>query len=85
MIPRQRISPKKTGLWLLLGICSLIAVCIAMIGIISIWTGFSHKDQNGYWVPILAGTVSLIAACLFGFCSIKPIFLHMKDKDVLAH
>lgn len=69
---------------LLIGIGILLAV-VSMIALISIQVGLNHIQQDGFWVPVLAGTLCVIG-CLWLFLSISRTILDkMKEKDIIHH
>jgi hypothetical protein len=39
--------------------------------------------QDGFWVPVLAGAIILIAGLFLFIRVIKRILFHMKEEDVL--
>jgi hypothetical protein len=67
---------------LLIGIGVLLAY-IFIIALISIHVGLNHLQQDGYWVPVLAGTLSIIG-CLWLFLFISRIIMNkMKEKEII--
>lgn len=83
MIYHAPFPLKNFGLRFLFACCCLMTVYIIFIALISIKVGINHLHHDGFWMPILAGTISIIAMlCLFLFL-IKFILNQMKDKDII--
>jgi len=77
-IPLRNICLK----FLLVGV-GLIFAYIIFIALISINVGFTHLQQDGFWVPILAGLL-FIAGCLWLFLSFSRFIINrMKEKDII--
>ena len=56
---------------------------IIFIALISINVGFTHLQQDGFWVPILAGLISIVL-CLWLFIGItRAVINRMKDRDII--
>jgi len=83
MIPTHEDSFKKTCLWCLIVVCGVVALCLVFVSFVSLWTGFTHMPQDGFWVPILAGAALLFAALFLFIRVTRHILFHMKEEDVL--
>ncbi len=83
MIPRKTVSIKKICLWSLIVFIGILVVCLLFVSLVSLWAGFAYMQKDGFWVPLLAGTLLLIATLLLFIRVAKGIFSHMKDEDVL--
>lgn len=59
MISDESLPLKKLSLFFLLICCGLVTAYIIFIGMISIRLGLRYLHFNGFWVPILAGTISI--------------------------
>jgi cytochrome c biogenesis protein CcdA len=67
----------------LIVVLSLAIAYVIFIALISINMGFTHLYQDGFWVPILAGFIS-IALCLWLLTSItRSVINRMKDRDII--
>ncbi|MEE9612332.1 MAG: hypothetical protein V3W19_13845 [Desulfatiglandales bacterium] len=81
MIYREPFPLKKSGLWSLLIFCGLFTGYIVFVAMISIWVGFNHLQKDGFWMPVLAGTiVTVIILWLFLRLS-KFILNQLKGKN----
>ncbi|UCB50855.1 MAG: hypothetical protein JSW56_08375 [Deltaproteobacteria bacterium] len=76
--------PLKTlGLWSLFLLFALLAAYIIFAAIVSIWVGLSHVQQDGFWMPIVAGILSMILV-LWPFFRLSRLILNsMKEKDTI--
>ncbi|MFC1821168.1 hypothetical protein ACFL9T_00540 [Thermodesulfobacteriota bacterium] len=67
MIDRPPFPYKTIGRWFLICSISLLSAYIVFLGSVSLWVGFNHSGQEGFWMPILAGTVLIMSILwLFG-------------------
>lgn len=83
MIEKEPVSIKKICLWCLIVILGVVAACLVFISAVSVWAGFVHMRQTGFWVPIFGGVLSLVLALFLFAWAIKRILLYMKEEDVL--
>jgi hypothetical protein len=83
MISREPFPLKNLGLWSLLLLSALLATYIIFASIVSIWVGLSHLHQDGFWMPILAGILTMILV-LWPFRRLSKLILNsMKEKDTI--
>ncbi|MDY6880103.1 MAG: hypothetical protein V2J25_01305 [Desulfatiglans sp.] len=75
---------KKIWLWSAVIICSLGAIYLGLFAFVSLSIGFSHTEQSGFWVPLVAGILSLIALFLFFLFIVRHIISHIRDDDLLG-
>lgn len=47
-------------LWVLLVCSALVAAYLLFLGVISISVGLQHADQEGSWMPMLAGGLCIL-------------------------
>ena len=80
----QSESAKKIWLWCAVIACSLAAIYLGLFAFVSLWIGFTHMDQSGFWVPLLAGTVSLITIFVVFLCIARRIVSQIRDEDLLS-
>jgi membrane protein implicated in regulation of membrane protease activity len=84
MIQRDPFPFKMIGLWSILILCSLATVYLILIALVCVWVGLNHFPQDGFWVPILAGTIPTFFI-LWLFVRISRVMLNkIKEKDDLA-
>jgi uncharacterized membrane protein HdeD (DUF308 family) len=83
MIPTQFILLRKIWIWGLITACGLVAACIAFVSIVSVWVGIEHPNQAGFWVPILAGTLSFAITAWIFLAVTKSILRQIKEDDLV--
>ena len=83
MIPREPLPLKNLGLWSLFLLFALLTAYIVFAAIVSIWIGLSHMQQDGFWMPIIAGILCVILV-LWPFLRLSRLILNsMKEKDTI--
>lgn len=66
MIYREQSPLKNIILCFLLMGLGIVVGYVVFIALISISVGLNHLQQDGFWIPILAGTFSIICClCIF--------------------
>ena len=83
MIGKEPVSLKKICLWCLIVIFGIVAACLVFISAVSVWAGFVHMQQTGFWVPILGGALLLVLVVFLFARATKRILSYMKEEDVL--
>ncbi len=83
MISHEPLPLKNLGLWSLFLLFALLAAYIVFAAIVSIWVGLSRPQQDGFWMPIVAGILSIILV-LWPFLRLSRLILNsMKEKDTI--
>lgn len=75
---------KNLGLWSLLVFSALLTAYIVFVAIVSIWIGLDHSQQDGFWVPILAGTISMMLISWVFLRFSRFILNRMREKDTIT-
>jgi hypothetical protein len=59
-----------------------LAACVyaGFLSAVSIWVGLCNLNRAGFWVPILAGFVALLAV-LWMFLMIIGAFSHLENEE----
>ena len=83
MISREPLPLKNISLWFVLICGGLIAAYIVFVAIISIYVGVNHMQQDGFWMPILAGMISIIVILWIFLGFSKSIINRMKEEDII--
>jgi uncharacterized membrane protein HdeD (DUF308 family) len=83
MISREPLPLKNLGLWSLFLLSALLTAYIIFATIVSIWVGLSNVQQDGFWMPILAGILSMILAWWLFLRFSRFILNSMKEKDTI--
>ena len=83
MIPHEPWPLKNLGLWSLFLLFALLTSYILFAAIVSIWVGLSHVEQDGFWMPMVAGILCMILV-LWPFFRLSRLILNlMKEKDTI--
>ena len=83
MISHEPLPLKNLGLWSLFLLSALLAAYIVFAAVVSIWVGLSHVQQDGFWMPVLAGILAMILV-LWPFLRFSRLILNsMKEKDTI--
>jgi len=83
LIYQEPFPLKNFSLWSLLIVLGLIIGYIILIALISINVGLNHLQQDGFWVPILAGVISIVGCLWLFLYFLKFIISRMKEKDII--
>ena len=83
MIYREPLPLKNISLWCLLVFFGLFAVYIVFVAIISIYVGMNHLQQDGFWMPIFAGLISIIVTLWLFIGLLKFVLNRTKEEDII--
>ena len=84
MIYQEPLPIKKISLCLLILVMALILAYIVFIALISINVGLNHLQQEGFWVPIAAGLLSIAGSLWLFLVFSRFIIYQMKEKDNIS-
>jgi hypothetical protein len=74
---------KKIWLWCLIVLCGLLTAYLGFVSLVSVWVGLGHMHQAGFWVPVLAGTLSLMGIFWLYFRLARYLFRHMREENIV--
>lgn len=60
MTPPKNASIKKRVFAFVIACAGVISACFVFLGVISVWVGLGHRDHQGFWVPVIAGTALIV-------------------------
>jgi hypothetical protein len=83
MNPFGPLPLKNVGLYILLIFGGLLSAYITFVGLISIWIGLRHSQQDGFWMPILLGALFIITIVLFFARLTNFVRNQMREKDII--
>jgi len=83
MISREPFSWKHFCLWVLLFASGLLTAYIIFLGAISVWVGLSNRQEDAFFMPILAGCLAIMVVLWIFFHLSRYLLGHMKEKGVL--
>lgn len=82
---KKAVPLKNISLSVLLIGTGVLLAAVFMIALVSIQVGLNHLQQDGFWVPVLAGSLSIIG-CLWLFLFMSRFMMNkMKEKDIINH
>jgi hypothetical protein len=74
---------KNAILWSLLLCSGLVAGYLAFVGLISIWVGVRQVSQDGFWLPIGAGTLLILTVSWLFHTLGRFLYGRIKQTDRL--
>ncbi|MFH1241586.1 MAG: hypothetical protein V1689_04410 [Pseudomonadota bacterium] len=83
MAAAELTSLKKACRWFIIVVLVMIASYLCFVSLVFIWVGLTHSNRSGFWVPILAGALSLGGISWIIFRIIRRILYQMKEKALL--
>ncbi|RPI79367.1 MAG: hypothetical protein EHM45_03165 [Desulfobacteraceae bacterium] len=75
-------SLKNFGIWILVVSVGLILSALLFCSIISIYVGFGHSVEKGFWMPILVGILMFTGSSWLSWNLIKFFFSELRSKDI---
>jgi len=70
-------------LWVLLVCSTLVAAYLVFLGVISISVGLRHTDQEGSWMPLLAGGLCILVVLWFLFRVARSLLQTLRKAENL--
>lgn len=83
MFRREPFPVKKIFLWFMVFLLGLAVSFLILISVVSIRFGLSHTDQEGFFIPILAGGFSIVLCLFLYICFIRFIINQVREKDII--
>ena len=74
---------KKPFLWVLLVFSALVSAYLVFLGVISISVGLQHTEQEGSWMPVLAGSLAILAVLWILFRVARSLVQALRKTDSL--
>jgi hypothetical protein len=74
---------KNATLWFLLSCCGLTAGYLVFLGLVSIWVGVQQARQDGFWLPIVAGTLLVLTVSWVFYRLGRFLYGRIKQTDRL--
>jgi uncharacterized membrane protein HdeD (DUF308 family) len=81
MITQRSFPLKNLSLWCLLISFGLIAAYVIFVALVSVWFGLRHVNQDGFWVPVLAGAVSIIVVAWVSMSILRYLLGRLREKE----
>jgi len=73
---------KHFGLWLLVIGVGLILSALLFCSVISVYIGFRHSAEKGFWLPILVGILMFVGSSWLSWNLIKYFFRELRVKNI---
>ena len=83
MITREPFPWKHFFVWVLLIASGLLTAYIVFLGAVSVWIGLSNRQEDGFFMPILAGCLAILAVFWFFLRISRFLFSRTKEKGML--
>ena len=74
---------KNPLLWVLLVCSALVAAYLVFLGVISISVGLQHTDQDGSWMPLLAGGLCILVVLWLLFRVARSLLQTLRKAESL--
>ncbi|MBP1738105.1 MAG: hypothetical protein H6Q48_398 [Deltaproteobacteria bacterium] len=70
-------------LWVLLVFSALVAAYLVFLGVISVSVGLQHTDQEGSWMPLLAGGLCILVVLWLLFRVARSLLQTLRKPESL--
>jgi uncharacterized membrane protein HdeD (DUF308 family) len=74
---------KTPLLWVLLIFSALVSAYLVFLGLVSISVGLQHTDQEGSWMPVLAGSLSILVVLWLLFRVVRAVLQSLRKTETL--
>lgn len=74
---------KNPFLWVLLVFSALVSAYLVFLGVVSISVGLQHTDEEGSWMPVLAGSLCILGVLWILFRLARSLLQTLKKTDSL--
>jgi uncharacterized membrane protein HdeD (DUF308 family) len=71
-------------LWVLLVFSALVAAYLVFLGVISVSVGLHHTDQEGSWMPLLAGGLCILVVLWLLFRVARSLLQTLRKPESLS-
>jgi len=69
--------------WVILVVSTLVAAYLVFLGVISISVGLQHTDQEGSWMPLLAGGLCILVVLWLLFRVARSLLQTLRKAESL--
>lgn len=74
---------KNPLLWVLLVFSALVSAYLVFLGVISISVGLQHTEDEGSWMPVLAGSLCILGVIWVLFRVARSLVQALRKTDTL--
>lgn len=75
---------KNPFLWILLVLSVPVSAYMVFLGAVSISIGLQHRNEEGSWIPVLAGSLCILAVLWIFFRLSRSLIRSLKKSDSLS-
>jgi len=74
---------KNPLLWAALVFAALLSAYLIFLGVVSISVGLQHTDQEGSWMPVLAGSLCILVVLWLLFRVARSLLQSLRKTESL--
>jgi uncharacterized membrane protein HdeD (DUF308 family) len=74
---------KNPFLWVLLVFSALVSAYLVFLGVISISVGLQHTEEEGSWMPVLAGSLCILVVVWVLFRVVRSLVQALRKAENL--
>ena len=74
---------KNPIFWVLLVFSALVSAYLVFLGVISISVGLQHTEEEGSWMPVLAGSLCILVVLWILFRVVRSLVQALKKAESL--
>jgi uncharacterized membrane protein HdeD (DUF308 family) len=74
---------KNPFLWVLLIFSTLVSAYLVFLGVISISVGLQHTEEEGSWMPVLAGSLCILVVVWVLFRVVRSLVQALRKAENL--
>jgi uncharacterized membrane protein HdeD (DUF308 family) len=74
---------KNPFLWVLLVLSVLVSAYLVFLGVISISVGLQHTEEEGSWMPVLAGSLCILVVLWGLFRVVRSLIQALRKTESL--
>ena len=74
---------KNPFLWVLLIFSTLVSAYLVFLGVISISVGLKHTEEEGSWMPVLAGSLCILVVVWILFRVVRSLVQALRKAENL--
>ena len=74
---------KNPFLWVLLVFSALVSAYLVFLGVVSISVGLQHTDEEGSWMPVLAGSLCILVVVWILFRVVRSLVQTLRKAENL--
>ena len=72
---------KRIGCYFIMLCGALVTGSVLFLSTLSVWIGVSHQEMDGYWIPVLAGSLTGLLFIYAFFRLSRYLFRQTRHTD----